>query len=109
MTETGSTEINLTPNYSVLIKRFADEARLKADTILADLPEPDSDNIKRFQAATLRALQGILALLNICAQAIDSAEAVKQLRDLLDVVTTSVRAKADEIEAQLSREEDYEQ
>ena len=94
-------EIILEPNYAVLRARFAGEAKLQADTILSDLlPEQliESDHIKTVQLAVLRAMQSVLVPINICIQAIDNNQAVIECRDLVDAVSKTIIAKADEIE-----------
>jgi hypothetical protein len=107
MANTTIHEINLKPDFKAIFDQFDREARLKADTVLADLPEPDEiEQIKPYQLGVLRAMQGILAPVNICAQAVDSGEAVQRLRNLIDALVTTIRAKADEIESAIEHEGD---
>ncbi len=96
-----SNGIILEPNYAVLRERFGREAKLQADTILADLlPEEliEIEHIKRIQAQVLRAIQAIIVPINICLQATDCNAAVLESRELVDGVSKTIIAKADEIE-----------
>lgn len=98
--------IILEPNYAALRARFGTEARFQADTILADLlPESliEPEHVKRIQAQVLRAMQSVLAPINICIQAIDSKAAVVECRELVDAVSKTVIAKADEIDRAIHR------
>jgi len=101
-------EIILEPNYAVLRARFAGEAKLQADTILSDLlPEQliESDHIKTVQLAVLRAMQSMLVPINICIHAIDNNQAVVECRDLMDAVSKTIIAKADEIEQAIASDD----
>src|SRR5450759_3988231 len=102
-------EIILEPNYAALRARFGTEARLQADTILADLlPEEliESEHLKRVQAQVLRAIQAIIVPFNICLQATDCNAAVLECRELVDAVSKTIIAKADEIEKAIEAEDD---
>ena len=101
--------IILEPNYAVLRERFGREAKLQADTILADLlPEEliQPEHIKRIQAHVLRAIQAIIVPINICIQATDSNSAVLECRELVNAVSRTIIAKADEIEKAIEVEDD---
>src|SRR5260370_40203302 len=96
-----SNGIILEPNYAVLRERFGREAKLQADTILADLlPEEliEIEHIKRIQAQVLRAIQAIIVPINICLQATDCNAAVLESPELVDGVSKTIIATADEIE-----------
>src|SRR5258708_30481778 len=91
-----SNGIILEPNYAALRERFGREAKLQADTILADLlPEEliEIEHIKRIQAQVLRAIQSIIVPINICLQATDCNAAC---RELVDAVSKTIIANADE-------------
>src|SRR5260370_22072862 len=101
--------IILEPNYAVLRERFGREAKLQADTILADLlPEEliEIEHIKRIQAQVLRAIQAIIVPINICLQATDCNSAVLECRELVDAVSKTIIARADEIERTIEVEDD---
>src|SRR5260370_41614590 len=92
-----SNGIILEPNYAALRERFGREAKLQADTILADLlPEEliEIEHIKRIQSQVLRAIQVIIVPINICLQAIDCNSAVIECRELVDAVSKTLIATA---------------
>src|SRR5260370_30381812 len=104
-----SNGITLEPNYAALRERFGREAKLQADTILADLlPEEfiEIEHIKRIQAQVLRAIQAIIVPINICIQATDCNAAVLECRELVDAVSKTIIVKADEIERAIEVEDD---
>ena len=104
-----SNGIILEPNYAVLRERFGREAKLQADTILADLlPEEliEIEHVKRIQAQVLRAIQAIIVPINICLQATDCNAAVLECRELVDAVSKTIIAKAEEVERAIEVEDD---
>ena len=108
---TMANEIKIEPNYAVLRARFAAEAKLQADTILADLlPEHliEPEHITRVQLDVLGAFQSVLVPINICIQAADCNAAVLECRELVDAVSKTIIAKADEIERAIDCDGDEE-
>jgi hypothetical protein len=100
-------EIVLTPDFKALFAMFDREARLKCDTILADLHPPVRDCVEAWQEAQvsiLRAIQGILAPLNICAQSASTVEDFARLREILHECVQLIQSKADGIENALDEQ-----
>jgi hypothetical protein len=95
------------PRYATLRSRFAAEAQLQADTILANLiPEGAlrPDQLKRLQLAVWRTAQSILRPINDCGGEIDRELTAAEWRDLLSHTTNDLIAKAHQVEKAIAAE-----
>lgn len=108
---TNKHEIDLTPDFSAMYRAFDREARLQAEGLRHRLTPPVADTADAWAEAKveiLRAVQGLLAPLSICAQCATRLDDVLRLRDLLSHVVAQVQQQADTLEDKLQAEDDEE-
>jgi hypothetical protein len=92
---------NPEPNYAVLRARFAAEAKLQADTILANLfPEAtlQPEKVKLVQLAMWRTAVSIVGLIHIEVPASNCRVAVAEWRDLVIHANNELNEKAHQVE-----------
>lgn len=88
-----STEVNLIPDFKRLFDQFARNAKIHANCVESVLSGDNEEVLE-----SLREIQGLMASLNVCAQSVDSVEAIGKLRDLMAEVTATIVAEADKLE-----------
>jgi hypothetical protein len=104
---TKPTDNKAKPRYETLRSRFATEAQLQADCILANLfPEGAlrPDQLKLLQLAVWRAATSIMSPINDCGGEIDRELTAAQWRDLLNHINTELIAKAHQVEKAIAAE-----
>jgi hypothetical protein len=95
------------PTFATLRSRFAAEAQLQADSILANLfPEGAlrPDQLRLLQLAVWRTAQSILWPINDSVGEIDRELTAAQWRDLLSHISNDLIAKAHQVEKAIAAE-----
>jgi hypothetical protein len=97
--------INFEPNYDALFQQFTREAKIQADNFLFDAPEGDAAEAKE-KLEGLRALQSVLAPINIAVQSLTRLQQVVELREALHSMVESVVQRADRLENDIATRDD---
>lgn len=107
-------EILITPNFKLIFAQFLREAELRGERVEHDLfyalaADPESKSpIAPVQVALLRAVQGLLAPLNIAIQSATSEQEILDFRATLHAIVTNLDTKATALELEDARADEDE-